>query len=301
MSLLERWVANTRRVLARDKNTETEYEFESVFPDGAPDGTAFSAENMNKIIDAVNGLDSSKAQSNGIATLDGSGKLAQMPTAADVGAIKLAWSTLINEETETPNKYDFDDYIAPGDVVSVCNYAGARSIANIPEQVPGKLYVFPLRVEEPGRDDIMQEYHTVTGHVWCRPRYYYGTNDWSDWAGGRPKSINIPGVAGAITSEYVGWAYKNPYGEINLGIWADLSAPVNSSTFRAIGTLPEGYRPPPYEAIETIIELRGSSSGLEAGIISIGSDGRIQVARTVGSSSSGLNMVRGQVSFYAAP
>lgn len=266
------------------------------------------------------------AQPNGIATLDGSGKLAQMPTAADVGAvpvsrtvngkplssnislsaadvgaIKLNWSTLINEETETPNKYDFDDYIAPGDVVSVCNYAGARSIANIPEQVPGKLYVLPLRVEDPGRDDIMQEYHTVTGHVWCRPRYYYGTNDWSDWAGGRPKSINIPGVAGAITSEYVGWAYKNPYGEVNLGIWADLSAPVNSSTFRAIGTLPEGYRPSPYEAIETIIELRGSSSGLEAGIISIGSDGRIQVARTVGSTSSGLNMVRGQVSFYAAP
>lgn len=241
------------------------------------------------------------AQPGGIATLDSSGKLAQMPTAADVGAIKLNWSTLINEETETPNKYDFDDYIAPGDVVSVCNYAGARSIANIPEQVPGKLYVLPLRIEDSGRDDIMQEYHTVTGHVWCRPRYYYGTNDWSDWAGGRPKSINIPGVAGAITSEYVGWAYKNPYGEINLGIWADLSAPVNSSTFRAIGTLPEGYRPSPYEAIETIIELRGSSSGLEAGIISIGSDGRIQVARTVGSSSSGLNMVRGQVSFYAAP
>lgn len=86
MSLLDRWVANTKRVLAKDKNTGSEYEFESIFPDGAPDGTAFNSENMNKIIDAVNGLDESKGQPNGIATLNGSGKLAQMPTAADVGA-----------------------------------------------------------------------------------------------------------------------------------------------------------------------------------------------------------------------
>lgn len=147
------------------------------------------------------------AQPNGIATLDGSGKLAQMPTAADVGAvpvsrtvngkplsnnislsaadvsaIKLAWSTLINEESEIPNKYNFDDYITPGDVVSVCNYASARSIANIPETVPGKLYVFPLRTDDQGRNDLMQEYHTVTGNVWCRPRYYYSTNAWSAWS-----------------------------------------------------------------------------------------------------------------------
>lgn len=88
MSLLDRWVANTKRVLAKDKNTGSEYEFESIFPDGAPDGTAFSAENMNKIIDAVNGLDESKGQPSGIATLDSSGKLAQMPTAADVGAVR---------------------------------------------------------------------------------------------------------------------------------------------------------------------------------------------------------------------
>lgn len=51
---LSRWIANTKRVLAKDKKTGTEYEFETVFPDGAPDGTAFSAVEMNKIIDAVN-------------------------------------------------------------------------------------------------------------------------------------------------------------------------------------------------------------------------------------------------------
>lgn len=122
------------------------------------------------------------AQPGGIATLDSSGKLAQMPTAADVGAIKLRWSTLINETTATPNKYNFDDYITPGDVVSVDNYASAQSIANIPEAVPGKLYVLPLRTDDQGRNDIMQEYHTATGNVWCRPRYYYSSNTWSSWS-----------------------------------------------------------------------------------------------------------------------
>ena len=122
------------------------------------------------------------AQPSGIATLNASGKLAQMPTAADVGAIKLRWSTLINETTATPNKYNFDDYITPGDVVSVDNYASAQSIANIPEAVPGKLYVLPLRTDDQGRNDIMQEYHTATGNVWCRPRYYYSSNTWSSWS-----------------------------------------------------------------------------------------------------------------------
>ena len=122
------------------------------------------------------------AQPSGIATLDSSGKLAQMPTAADVGAINLRWSTLINETTATPNKYNFDDYITPGDVVSVDNYASAQSIANIPEAVPGKLYVLPLRTDDQGRNDIMQEYHTATGNVWCRPRYYYSSNTWSSWS-----------------------------------------------------------------------------------------------------------------------
>ena len=130
----------------------------------------------------VEQIEDKLAQPSGIATLDSSGKLAQMPTAADVGAIKLRWSTLINETTATPNKYNFDDYITPGDVVSVDNYASAQSIANIPEAVPGKLYVLPLRTDDQGRNDIMQEYHTATGNVWCRPRYYYSSNTWSSWS-----------------------------------------------------------------------------------------------------------------------
>ena len=131
--------------------------------------------------DALLKLSSIRAQPNGIATLNGSGKLAQMPTAADVGAIKLAWSTLINEESEIPNKYSFAVYITPGDVVSVCNYAGARSVTDIPEQVPGKLYVLPLRTDDQGRNDLMQEYHAATGNIWVRYRYYYSGNTWSAW------------------------------------------------------------------------------------------------------------------------
>ena len=209
MSLLDRWVANTKRVLAKDKNTGSEYEFESIFPDGAPDGTAFSAENMNKIIDAVNGLDESKGQPSGIATLDSSGKVAQMPTAADVGAIKLCWSDLINETTATPNKYNFDDYITPGDVVSVDNYAGAQSIANIPEAVPGKLYVLPLRTDDQGRNDLIQEYHAATGNIWTRYRYYYSGNTWSSWACGALKPMQ-PYVSTQLTGS--GYVYFACYG-----------------------------------------------------------------------------------------
>ena len=132
-----------------------------------------------------------------------------MPTAADVGAIKLRWSTLINETTATPNKYNFDDYITPGDVVSVDNYASAQSIANIPEAVPGKLYVLPLRTDDQGRNDIMQEYHTATGNVWCRPRYYYSSNTWSNWASGAIKPMQ-PYVSTQLTGS--GYVYFACYG-----------------------------------------------------------------------------------------
>lgn len=145
-------------------------------------------------------------QPSGIATLDSSGKLAQMPTAADVGAIKLNWSMLMNEETETPNKYSFAVYITPGDVVSVCNYASARSVTDIPEQVPGKLYVLPLRTDDQERNDLMQEYHTATGNIWIRYRYYYSGNTWSNWASGALKPMQ-PYVSTQLTgSGYVFFA-----------------------------------------------------------------------------------------------
>lgn len=134
-------------------------------------------------------IDDSVAQPNGIATLNASGKLAQMPTAADVNAIQSRWSLLINEANAVPNKYNFDNYNDPGFVVSVDNYASAQSIANIPEQVPGKLYVLPLRTDAQERNDIMQEYHTTTGKIYVRPRYYYSGNAWSKWSGTMPDRV----------------------------------------------------------------------------------------------------------------
>ena len=53
--MLEPWVATTKKVVAHDKLSNTDYEFESRFPDGI-DGTPFSAAEMNKIIGAVNAL-----------------------------------------------------------------------------------------------------------------------------------------------------------------------------------------------------------------------------------------------------
>lgn len=241
---------------------------------------------------AIDDINQSKGKPGGIATLDGSGKLAQMPTAADVGAIKLYWSTLVNETSATPNKYNFDDYITPGNVVSVDNYASAQSIANIPEAVPGKLYVLPLRTDDQGRNDYMQEYHTVTGNVWCRHRFFYSGDVWGKWASGRPNYINVPASGGGN----IGWAYRNAHGEVNLTIYANLSTPVNSSTYRTIGTLPEGYVPDGTFEVPAI--LRGSKSGLEIGMLLIGSAGSIQVARALGSTAAGLDMVRTQVNYY---
>ena len=53
--MLEPWIATTKKVVAHDKRSNTDYEFESRFPDGI-DGTPFSAAEMNKIIGAVNAL-----------------------------------------------------------------------------------------------------------------------------------------------------------------------------------------------------------------------------------------------------
>ena len=53
--MLKPWIATTKRVVAHDKLSDTDYEFESRFPDGI-DGTPFSAAEMNKIINAINAL-----------------------------------------------------------------------------------------------------------------------------------------------------------------------------------------------------------------------------------------------------
>lgn len=183
----------------------------------------------------VEQIEGKLGQPNGIATLDGSGKLAQMPTAANVGAVKLRWSTLIDVTSATPNEYNFDDYVTPGDVVSVDNYASAQSIANIPEQVPGKLYVLPLRIDDPGRNDIMQEYHTITGNIHCRSRYYYSGNTWSGWdTSWVTPTLNAP--FGCTANEPV--RYRKDNHIVTITGWIK-----NIKLSSTIFTLPVGYRP----------------------------------------------------------
>ena len=242
------------------------------------------------------------AQPSGIATLDSSGKLAQMPTAADVGAVPSMLTDIIyvDQADPVPHYDNLNNYITPGQRVHIATVTTARSVDNCPEASPGIMEVaeYNHSVKTGQTLGIIQRYIATSGNTYTRV-YTLDGAVWNNWTGGRPKSIIIPDVSGATTSDSIGWAYKNPFGEVNLGIWADLSAPVNSINFRTIGMLPEGYRPSPYESLQTVVQLRGSTSGLEAGFLSIGSDGKVGVARAVGSSNV-LDMVRGQVSFYAA-
>lgn len=213
MSLLERWVANTKRVLAKDKNTETEYEFESVFPDGAPDGTAFSAENMNKIIDAVNDLDDSKAQPNGIATLDSSGKLAQMPTAADVGAVPSMLTDIIyvDQEEPVPHYDNLRNYITPGQRVHIATITTAMSVDNCPEMSPGMLEVIEYNHSAKTGQTlaIMQRFTSQISGITYTCIHTPQNGYWSNWASGAIKPMQ-PYVSTQLTGS--GYVYFACYG-----------------------------------------------------------------------------------------
>ena len=60
-------------------------------------GTPFSADWMNHIEQGIADIDNSLAEPNGIATLDSSGKLVQMPTATDVGITEMHQTITANE------------------------------------------------------------------------------------------------------------------------------------------------------------------------------------------------------------
>lgn len=262
-------------------------------------GDYYSVDDFNANADIVDAklkeIDASKGQPGGIATLDGSGKLAQMPTAADVGAMPHSHTRKVRVPGEdvVPHYDDANNYRTPGQRVTISPQITAQSVDNLPEANSGQLCVYGFDT-----DAIYQTYETFFGTRWIR-QYIISTSTWSTWLGGHPKAIAIPGISGATTGGNIGWAYKNPFGEVSLGIWADLAAPVNSIEYRTIGMLPLGYRPSPYESLQSVVQLRGSESGVEAGLLSVGSSGKIGVARALGSTANGLNMVRGQINFYA--
>lgn len=83
------------------------------------------------------------AQPSGIATLDSSGKLAQMPTAADVGAVPSMLTDIIyvDQADPVPHYDNLNNYITPGQRVHIATVTTARSVDNCPEASPGIMEV----------------------------------------------------------------------------------------------------------------------------------------------------------------
>lgn len=237
---------------------------------------------------AIDDINRSKGQPSGIAMLDALGNpIGAMPYNCTHTIHVTGGSAILHFD-------DANNYKTPGKRITIAPQITAQSVDNLPEANSGQLCVYGF-----DSDSVYQTYDTFFGSRWIR-QYIISTNTWSTWLGGKPKAIVIPGISGATKSGNIGWAYKNPFGEVSLGIWADLTAPVNSIDYRTIGMLPVGYRPSPYESLQSVVQLRGSESGLEAGFLSVGSSGKIEVAHALGSTANGLNMVRGQINFYAS-
>lgn len=114
-------------------------------------------------------------QPGGIATLNSSGKIAQMPTAADVGAITSSWTTVIDTDTVTEWVDDFDDHITPGEVIVIRYTNGALSVKNCPLNTYGILYVLAG-----GGNTVVQRYEGNNGVTTART----SSDDrktWTDW------------------------------------------------------------------------------------------------------------------------
>lgn len=135
--------------------------------------------------DALLKLSSIRAQPNGIATLDGSGKLAQMPTAADVGAMPSMLTDIIYVEGfQTVDHYDnLDNYITPGQRVHIATSVSAASTDNCPERSPGILEVseYNHSVKTSQILSIVQRYTAQnSGNTYTRVCELDGAV-WSNW------------------------------------------------------------------------------------------------------------------------
>lgn len=83
-------------------------------------GTPFSADWMNHIEQGIADIDNSLAEPNGIATLDSSGKLVQMPTAADVGAVtQTVYELTLSDEWEPNSESSACFLIVTGKIATV--------------------------------------------------------------------------------------------------------------------------------------------------------------------------------------
>ena len=124
-------------------------------------------------------------QPSGIATLNSSGKLAQMPTAADVEAMPSMLTDIINVDQADPiPHYDnLRNYITPGQRVHIATVTTAMSVDNCPEMSPGMLEV--VEYNHSRKTDqtlaIMQRYTSQVSGITYTCIHTPDNGYWSGW------------------------------------------------------------------------------------------------------------------------
>lgn len=148
----------------------------------------------------------------GIATLDSSGKLAQMPTAADVGAVPSMLTDIIyvDQADPVPHYDNLNNYITPGQRVHIATVTTARSVDNCPEASPGIMEVaeYNHSVKTGQTLGIIQRYIATSGNTYTRI-YTHQNGYWSNWASGALKPMQ-PYVSTQLTGS--GYVYFACYG-----------------------------------------------------------------------------------------
>lgn len=123
-------------------------------------------------------------QPSGIATLDSSGKLAQMPSAADVGAVPSMLTDIIyvDQADPVPHYDNLNNYITPGQRVHIATVTTARSVDNCPEVSPGIMEVaeYNHSVKTGQTLGIIQRYIATSGNTYTRI-YTPQNGYWSNW------------------------------------------------------------------------------------------------------------------------
>ena len=151
-------------------------------------------------------------QPSGIATLDSSGKLAQMPTAADVGAVPSMLTDIIyvDQADPVPHYDNLNNYITPGQRVHIATVTTARSVDNCPEASPGIMEVaeYNHSVKTGQTLGIIQRYIATSGNTYTRI-YTHQNGYWSNWASGALKPMQAY-VSTQLTGS--GYVYFACYG-----------------------------------------------------------------------------------------
>ena len=152
-------------------------------------------------------------QPSGIATLDSNGKLAQMPTAADVGAVPSMLTDIIyvDQADPVPHYDNLRNYITPGQRVHIATITTAMSVDNCPEMSPGMLEVteYNHSVKTGQTLAIMQRFTSQISGITYTCIHTPQNGYWSNWASGALKPMQ-PYTSTQLTGS--GYVYFACYG-----------------------------------------------------------------------------------------